>query len=180
MTPLPRHGVLLELNGIGIYIIGVSGIGKSEIALQLIHQGACLICDDAPDLSADTDSRQVLGSCPEGFHGLMHLHDLGIINIMELFSADYFKPRQAINFIIELATADDKLAIVSEQTPQQLLTPDYQHWQYHGWTIPGIRIHLYPNRNIPSVIKTAVMQFSAKNTMAINHKGQQISRKIKE
>lgn len=180
MTPLPKHGVLLEYNGIGVYIIGASGIGKSEIALQLIHQGACLICDDAPDLSDDTDSRQVFGSCPEGFYGLMHLHDLGIINIMELFGSDYFKLSQAINFIIELVPAADKLAVVSHQTPQQLLTPDYQYWQYHGWTIPGIRIHLYPNRNIALMIKTAVMQFSSDDTMDINHLGQQISREIKE
>jgi len=156
---LPAHGVLLELNGVGLYLIGASGIGKSEIALQLINQGACLICDDAPDLRADRDSGQVSGHCPEGFYGQMHIHDLGIINITELINTDSFKPISVINFIIELVAADDRLTVVSQQTPQQLLTPDYQHWQYQHWTIPGIHLHLYPNRNIPLLIKTAVMQF---------------------
>lgn len=189
MHPLPSHGVLLELNDIGIYLIGPSGIGKSEIALELIIMGACLICDDAPEFAADTKTKQVSGHCPKDFYGLMHLHDLGIINILELFEPDffdskafnsirykneqlkknslgngvirqnYFRPSHSIDFIVELVPADNKTDTVAHQTPQQLLTPDYQYWQYSDWTIPGICIHLYPNRNIPLIIKIASLQF---------------------
>ncbi len=174
MTTLPSHGVLLELHNMGIYLIGHSGIGKSEIALQLIHQGACLVCDDAPDFTSNVVSQdnendkihgQITGHCPKGYYGLMHLHDLGIINIIELFSSDaserqYFKPSQIVHFVIELIAVDNRQTIITKQSPQQLLTPGYQHWHCHSWTIPGIRIHLYPNRNIPMIINTAVLQFS--------------------
>ncbi len=165
MLQLPSHGVLLKLHNIGIYLIGDSGIGKSEIALQLIHQGACLICDDAPNFIVNKNPEQITGHCPKDFYGLLHIHDLGIINIMEIFSSDppereIFKPSQTIHFIIELVAAD-RLSVIKKQNPQQLLSPVHQYWQYHNQTIPGIRMHLYPGRNIPIMIKTAVMQFSA-------------------
>ena len=171
MRPLPAHGVLLELNGIGLYLIGSSGLGKSEIALQLIYQGACLICDDAPNLMVDTGSNQLSGHCPEGFYGLMHIHDLGIINLLELFNSslltkehsrkDLFHANHTIDFIIELVSTEDRFSVIAQQTPQELLSPNYLNWQFQHWTIPGIRIHLYPNRNIPFIIKTAVLQFSS-------------------
>ena len=179
MLSLPSHGVLLELNGIGIYLIGASGTGKSEIALQLIYQGACLICDDAPDLKMAEDKNQLSGHCPEGFFGLMHLHDLGLINVPELLGPASFKPSHTIDFIIELIAADDRLAVVTRQTPQQLLTPDYQNWKYHCWTIPGIRLHLYRNRNIPLIIRTAVLQFSSDKRMGTHKKEYQSSREMK-
>ena len=180
MLNLPAHGVLLELNDTGIYLIGDSGIGKSEIALQLIHQGARLICDDAPDFTADTQTGQLLGSCPEGFYGLMHVHDLGVINIMQLFNPDSFKACQHIDLVIKLAAADNRLAVITEQTPQQLLTPDYQYWHYHAWTIPGIYLHLYPNRNIPLLIKIAVLQFSSAAALTTNYHENQTSRETKK
>ncbi len=164
MISLPSHGVLIEINGIGVFLIGDSGIGKSEIALQLIYQGACLICDDAPELVIDTENKYVSGHCPKAFYGMMHIHDLGIINLVELanndlFQASSFQPSHTIDFIIQLIVPEDRESILSQQTPEQLLTPDYQYWQHHNWTIPGIHLHLYPNRNMPLIIKTAVLQF---------------------
>ncbi|MCW8930154.1 MAG: hypothetical protein OQL19_07965 [Gammaproteobacteria bacterium] len=168
MTPLPLHGVLFEFNGVGTYLIGASGLGKSEVALQLIHQGARLVCDDAPEFKKNTKNKKLSGHCPEGFFGLMHIHDLGVINILELFGSSSFKPEYTVDFIIELIADEDRLKIISQQTPQQLLTPNYQTWQYRDWTIPGIQIHLYPNRNVPLLIKTAIMQFSTKAKMGVN------------
>ncbi len=162
---LPAHGTLLELDGIGVYLIGHSGVGKSEIALQLIDQGACLICDDAPNFKTDLHHEKLSGSCPKSFYGLMHIHDLGIINISELISPASFKDNHSIDFIIELVATDTMLAVTTQQTPQQLLSPNYQNWQYQHWTISGIRLHLYPNRNIPLLIKTAVKQFTIYNKM---------------
>lgn len=170
MNTLPTHGVLLDLNGIGVYLIGASGIGKSEIALQLIHQGARLICDDAPELTADADTGRVSGSCPQGFYGLMHIHDLGIINIIQLFNPESFKARQQIDFIVNLVADNDRLSIIAQQSPQQLLTPGYQHWKYQTQTIPGICLHLYPHRNMALMIKIAVLQFIAYNAVETHHK----------
>ena len=159
MNTLPEHGVLIRINDMGIYLIGDSGVGKSEIALQLIHQGAALICDDAPDLTADINNKKLLGTCPEGFYGLMHIHDLGIINLLELFGQQAFKASQQIDLVIELAAANDQRTITSRQNPQQLLTANYQKWHYQSCSVSGIRIHLYPDRNIAIIINTAIKQF---------------------
>lgn len=157
--PLPGHGVLIELEQTGVYIIGQSGVGKSETALQLIEQGATLICDDAPIMSPGSEKQPLQGHCPEGFYGLMHLRDLGIINLIELFGKQSFEAEHSIDFIIEL--------IPSKQAVE---APEYKQWQYQSWTIPGIRIHLYPNRNIPVLIKIAVMQFNNLSPETREHK----------
>ncbi len=160
MNILPAHGVLICMKNIGVFLIGKSGIGKSEIALQLIHQGAILICDDAPDLTADHDSGGLRGSCPEKFQGLMHLRDIGIINIIELLGQQYFKKKHSVNLIIELIQPSQNEILVSD------LNPNYKIWHYkdkehqQSWNIPGIGIHLYPNRNIPLLIQAAVAQFA--------------------
>jgi len=156
---LPGHGVLIQLNGMGIYLIGDSGVGKSEIALQLIHQGAKLICDDAPDLTIDINNKKILGTCPDGFYGLMHIHDIGIINLLEIIGQQAFKVSQQIDLVIELITSISRQAIITRQNPQQLLTANDKKWQYQSCSVPGIRIHLYPDRNIPIIIQTAVKQF---------------------
>lgn len=159
MNTLPEHGVLICLKGIGIYLIGDSGVGKSEIALQLIHQGATLICDDAPDLIADKYDEKILGTCPDGFNGLMHIHDLGVINLIELIGPQVCKASQRIDLVIELIKSPDQAATIASQNPQQLLTPNYQLWHYQSCSVYGIRIHLFPGRNMPIIINTAIKQF---------------------
>lgn len=159
INTLPEHGVLIRLDGMGIYLIGGSGVGKSEIALQLIHQGAILICDDGPDLTADIKTKKILGTCPEDFYGLMHIHDLGIINLIDLIGQQAFKVSQQINLVIELISANSQRTRVGYHYPQQLLTANYKKWHYQSCSVSGIRIHLYPDRNIPLIINTAIKQF---------------------
>lgn len=157
MKKLPEHGVLIQINGMGIYLIGDSGVGKSEIALQLIHQGAALICDDAPELTAENN--KIRGTCPDKFYGLMHIHDLGIINLLELIGEQAFIPGHSIDLVIELIAANHQQAVIGQQNPQQLLTANYQKWHYQSCSVSGIGIHLYPNRNIPIIINTAIEHF---------------------
>lgn len=166
---LPAHGVLIQLDDMGVYLIGGNGVGKSETALQLIYQGAVLICDDAPDFTCETKNGELLGICPAGFHGLMYLRDLGIINIIELLGAQCFQASQRIDFVLELIRSDEYPPVESH------LNPRYQLWQFKNGqhkegqhrieqqqsrSIPGQRIHVYPNRNIPLLVKTAIMQFA--------------------
>ena len=163
MNRLPAHGVLIQLEEMGVYLIGHSGVGKSETALQLIHQGALLICDDAPEFTADKTNNELRGNCPNNFYGLMHIRDLGIINIMQLMGRQYFKASQKIDFVIELIKAE------THQQLENCLSPNYRQWHYkdeeqQSWTIPGIRIHLLHNRNMPLMITTAVRQFALSRT----------------
>ena len=156
MADFPEHGVLINLNAMGVFITGESGIGKTETALQLIHQGAILICDDAPEFTIDKD--KIIGICPEGFYGLMHIRDIGIIDIRELLGKQYFNKEHKIDYIIEL---------IQHQTQQlsqpNLTTTDvichYQHKQ-SLLSIPGIKIHVSANRNIPLLVQIAIAQLS--------------------
>jgi serine kinase of HPr protein (carbohydrate metabolism regulator) len=159
ISKLPKLGVLLQINHIGLYLVGHSGVGKSEIALQLIAEhNAYLICDDAPQLSC-TATHQIIGHCPEGFYGLMHLHDLGIVNIRQLYHPDIIKKNQPIDFVIELIATDNRLEVISQQSSEKLLLGNYHYWQYQKNKIPGLRLHLFANRNTPLLIITAIKQF---------------------
>ena len=162
MDFLPRHGTLLSLKNKGIFLIGDSGLGKSETALQLIYQGAILICDDAPEFRVD-DNKTIIGQCPKGFYGLMHLRDIGIINIINLLGPQHFKTEHAIDLIIELSRPDK----LEQQNSR--LTPVYKQWyfddrQYHSdnstnhQSIPGLCIHSSAKRNIALLIEIALRQ----------------------
>lgn len=167
-SPLPTHGVLVELESTGIYLIGSSAVGKSETALQLIYQGAKLICDDAPELIPGPDQTQLLGVCPKGFYGLMHLRDLGIVNIIELLGQHCFNSSHTIDFVIELIDAET-IEVTNTERKSTIIEPEYKQWHYQSWTFPGISLHLYPNRNIPLLIIMAVRQFNKNNPTRETH-----------
>ena len=154
---LPTHGTLIQYNGVGVYLIGESGIGKSETALALIEQGGLLICDDGPELSTNPADSGLMGSCPEKFYGLIHIRDLGVINLIELYGPQVFKCSSPIDFIIELVQPDTTCSHSTE------LKPVNYNWSYQHWTICGIRLHLYPGRNIPILLKTAITQFACQH-----------------
>jgi len=171
MNCLPCHGVLISFNGTGCFLIGESGVGKSETALQLIHQGAMLVCDDAPEFIIDKETKVIIGRCPKGFDGLMHLRDLGVINVINILGKNFFKKQQSIDFVVELST------INLLKTSDVCLTPDYQQWFYcvtHEQNqsdvrgIPGVTLHLTHNRNIPLLVQTAITQFSNNKQVKIN------------
>jgi len=158
MEYLPEHGVLISIKNCGIFLIGESGVGKSETALQLIYQGATLICDDAPNFIIDKDNTTITGTCPDDFQGLIHIRDIGIINIRELLGQRYVKKQHKIDYIIELVKDNTQ-----ESTKIHLSTNDaiyhYQHKQ-SLISIPGIQIHISQNRNIPMLVQTAITQLS--------------------
>jgi len=95
-----RHGVLMNINGNGIFIIGQAGIGKSSFALELLHQGHQLIADDVVEFSQSENT--ITGSCPEMSAGLLHCRELGLISVPELFSPKAYLPQQSLNYVVEL------------------------------------------------------------------------------
>jgi HPr kinase/phosphorylase len=174
---IPTHGILLSISGIGVYIIGESGVGKSETALQLIEQGAVLICDDAPELvllnqplNQPKRIQTLYGYCPKNFYGLMHIRDIGIINVIELFGSVAFSKVHEIQFVVEMlhtsistSKQEHESNLISPtimNQPMILQTPHYQQWCYQSYQIPGIQLNLSPGRNYPLLIKTIVKQFN--------------------
>jgi HPr kinase/phosphorylase len=164
MILLPTHGVLIQWNNIGVYLLGESCTGKSEAALHLIYQGAKLVCDDAPEFVFEKKTGELIGVCPSQIYGLMHIRDLGIINLLELLGKLHVEKRQRIDFVIQLIKTQKDHKIKCHINPQYHLWyfTEKQTFQKQGRfrMIQGLQIHLYPGRNIPMIIKTAILQFS--------------------
>lgn len=80
------HGVLVDVYGVGVLLVGQSSIGKSETALELVKRGHRLVADDAVEIR-QTQENQLIGSAPELIQHLLEIRGVGIINVMTLFGA---------------------------------------------------------------------------------------------
>ena len=144
------HGVLVEVFGLGILILGDSGVGKSETALELIHHGHRLVADDVVDIHC-VNGNMLLGAGANkiiGHH--MEIRGLGIINITHMFGVRAIRDRKEIQLVVLLDTWDstksyDRLG--SEEKVMDIL----------GVGIPKLEIPVRPGRNIPIIIETAAM-----------------------
>ena len=114
------HGCLLDIYGVGTLIVGDSGVGKSETALELIKRGHRFIADDAVEIRR-VSSETLVGSCPENIRYFLELRGIGIVDVMQMFGVQSIKPTQAIDILINLELWDqnrvyDRLGQVDEYT----------------------------------------------------------------
>jgi HPr kinase/phosphorylase len=144
------HGVLVEVYGLGILILGDSGVGKSETALELIERGHRLVADDVVVIRC-VNGNVLMGSGANkiiGHH--MEIRGLGIINITHLFGVRAIRDRKEIQLVVVLEGWDsaknyDRLG--TEEISMEIL----------GVSIPKLEIPVKPGRNIPIIIETAAM-----------------------
>ena len=99
------HGVLLDVYGVGLLIMGDSGVGKSETALELIKRGHRFIADDAVEIKR-VSQETLLGSCPEKIRYFLELRGIGIIDIMKMFGVQSIKTTQCIDLVVKLQMWD--------------------------------------------------------------------------
>lgn len=145
------HGVFVEVYGVGILIMGPSGIGKSECALELVKRGHRLVADDAVQLMKISDSK-ILGSPDDMIRHHMEIRGLGIIDIRSLFGIAATADEKSVDMIINLEKWDDqkeydRLGIL--QKTARLLKVE----------IPSTTIPVREGRNLAVVIETAAMNF---------------------
>ncbi|MFP4286166.1 MAG: HPr(Ser) kinase/phosphatase [Candidatus Izemoplasmataceae bacterium] len=100
------HGTLLDISGVGVLIRGQSGIGKSEVALELVRRGHQLVADDRVDVY-EREKGLVIGEAPDILRHYLEIRGIGLVNVMKLFGASAYKEDKTIMLIIDLVHWDD-------------------------------------------------------------------------
>ncbi|MDQ5983646.1 MAG: HPr kinase/phosphorylase [Eubacteriales bacterium SKADARSKE-1] len=144
-----RHGVLMEVYGQGVFIVGDSGVGKSETAIELIKRGHRLVADDAVQIRK-VNEHCIIGSSPKNIRHFIELRGIGIINARSIFGMGSVKMTKDIDIVINLEIWDnskvyDRMGMDNEYT--KILDVD----------IPIVTIPVKPGRNLAVIIEVAAM-----------------------
>ncbi|HEV7376201.1 MAG TPA: HPr(Ser) kinase/phosphatase [Pyrinomonadaceae bacterium] len=149
LAPLAaRHGVLIDIYGLGVLIEGASGIGKSECALDLIARGHRLVSDDMVEVRRIGADR-LSGTAPELLREHLEIRGLGIINIRDLFGVSAISASKNIDLSIMLERWD-------EASEVDRLGIDVQAIEILGVDVPQVLIPVSPGRNLSTLVETAV------------------------
>lgn len=141
------HGVLLDILGLGVLMVGESGIGKSECALDLVVRGHRLVADDTVEIRRRAESI-VIGSAPDLTRHHMEVRGLGVINIRDLFGVASTRTSKRVELVVQLERWDpertyDRLGL--EEATYELL----------GLRVPLIRMPVAPGRNLAILVEVA-------------------------
>ena len=147
------HGVLMEVHGLGVLLTGKSGIGKSELALELINRGHRLIADDAPEF-ARIGPDTVRGHCPEVLRGFLEVRGLGVINVQKMFGDSAIKPSKNLRLIVELKSSEE-----DEIHQLDRLGGSYDTHTLLDVEIQAVVIPVAPGRNLAVLVEAATRQY---------------------
>ncbi len=144
-----RHGVMVEVYGIGILILGDSGIGKSETAIELIKRGHRLIADDAVEIRR-VSSKTLVARAPDLIRHYIELRGIGIVDIRRLFGIGSVKETEKIELVVKLepwveGKIYDRMGLKNEMT------------EIMGIEIPTVVVPVRPGRNLAVIIEIAAM-----------------------
>ena len=146
---ITRHGVLVEVYGEGILLLGESGVGKSETAIELVKRGHRLIADDAVEIRR-VSSKTLVGTSPENIRHFVELRGVGIINARRIFGMGAVKITEKVDMVIHLEVWDsskvyDRMGMENETT------------EILGVSVPSLTIPVKPGRNLAIIIEVAAM-----------------------
>ncbi len=146
---ITRHGVMVEVYGEGILILGDSGVGKSEAAVELIKRGHRLIADDAVEIRK-VSSKTLVGTAPDNIRHFIELRGIGIVNARNIFGIGSVKLTEKIDMVIQLEHWD------SEKAYDRLGLED-EYISILGINIPTTTVPVKPGRNLAIIIEIAAM-----------------------
>lgn len=146
---ITQHGVLVEVYGEGILLLGESGVGKSETAIELVKRGHRLIADDAVEIRR-VSSKSLVGTAPDNIRHFIELRGIGIINASRIFGAGAVKLTEKIDLVINMEPWDvnkayDRMGLESQTT------------EILDLKIPSLTIPVKPGRNLAVIIEVAAM-----------------------
>ena len=146
---ITRHGVFVEVYGEGILLLGESGVGKSEAAIELIKRGHRLIADDAVEIKK-IGSATLMGSAPEHIRYYIELRGIGIIDVRRIFGTGSVKITEKIDLVVNLETWKDGCTY-------DRLGCDEQYTNILGVKVPFLDIPIKPGRNLAVILEVAAM-----------------------
>ncbi len=146
---ITRHGVLVEVYGEGILLLGESGVGKSETAIELVKRGHRLIADDAVEIRR-VSNKSLVGTAPDNIRHFIELRGIGIINASRIFGVGAVKLTEKIDLVISMEPWD-----VNKTYDRMGL--ENQTMEILGLNIPSLIIPVKPGRNLAVIIEVAAM-----------------------
>ncbi|MBO5415717.1 MAG: HPr(Ser) kinase/phosphatase [Clostridia bacterium] len=146
---ITRSGVLVEVYGEGMLILGDSGIGKSETAIELVKRGHRLIADDAVEITK-VSSKTLVGTAPELIRHYIELRGIGIVDVRRLFGMGSVKQTERIDIVIQLEPWD-------QNKMYDRFGLNEEHENILGIDIPSLTIPVKPGRNLAIILEIAAM-----------------------
>ena len=146
---ITRHGVMVEVYGEGVLLLGESGIGKSEAAIELVKRGHRLVADDAVEIKR-VSYNTLIGSAPEIIRYYVELRGIGVIDVRKLFGMGAVKDREKVDMIINIEPWQDGYMY-------DRLGLDNTYIDILGVKVPSITVPVKPGRNLAVIIETAAM-----------------------
>ena len=143
------HGVLIEIYGEGVLLLGDSGVGKSETAIELVKRGHRLIADDAVEIKRVSD-KTLVGTAPEVIRHFIELRGIGIVDVRRIFGVGAIKMTEKVELVINLEPWED-----GKQYDR--LGMDGQTTSILDIAVPSLTIPVKPGRNLAVIIEVAAM-----------------------
>jgi len=147
------HGVFMDVLGLGVLITGESGVGKSELALELISRGHGLVADDVVEISRIA-AKTLEGRCPPLLKDFLEVRGLGVLNIRTIFGQTAVRPKMNLKLIVHLEKPGQAGTAPAERLPLHELTEDIL-----GMSIRKIIIPVAAGRNLAVLLEAAVRNY---------------------
>ena len=154
---ITRHGILMDVYGVGVLLTGKSGVGKSEAALELIKRGHQLVADDVVDICRISEER-LIGTCPERIRNLMEIRGIGVIDVQAMFGIGAVSVSKSIDLIMELTAASES----EDSESADRIGLEDRFVDILGVSVPCQKIPIKPGRNLAIIVEVASRNFSLK------------------